>query len=122
MRRIQADGDHDIFFEGLRTLTGISYEAIDRLADNLPIVDPDPKSEEEWVAVAMATNLLIKSTQEALQRPQDLPRFAPKPRETAEIAPRTPKSSPDARAPKSDPKSPLDLPQQSAKIAEINKT
>ena len=66
VRRIQADGDHDIFFETLSTLTGIYYEELDRLSDALPIVDPDPLAEDEWVAAALDLNLGIRSAQEQL--------------------------------------------------------
>ena len=59
VRRIQADGDHDIFFETLRTLTGINHESLDRLSEQLPIVNPEPRNEEEWVSTALATNLGI---------------------------------------------------------------
>ena len=66
VRRIQADGDHDIFFETLSTLTGISYDALNRLSDELPIVDPSPLAEEEWVAAALDTNLGIRAAREQL--------------------------------------------------------
>ena len=57
VRRIQADGDHDIFFESLGTLTGITYEKVDRLSEKLPIVNPSPLDEEAWVNQALQTNL-----------------------------------------------------------------
>lgn len=66
VRRIQANGDHGIFFEGLRTITGLNYDAIDRLSETLPIVDPDPRNEEQWVSVALAENPQIKSAGEAV--------------------------------------------------------
>lgn len=64
--RIQAGGDHDIFFETLQTLTGISYQQIDRLSETLPIVRPDPESEEDWVNTAFANNTSIKAAREDL--------------------------------------------------------
>ena len=64
--RIQADGDHDIFFETLRTLTGVSYQQIDRLSETLPIVDPEPGNEAEWVETALANNTGIKAAREDL--------------------------------------------------------
>ena len=67
VNRIQAEGDHDIFFEGLRTLTGVSYDSVLDLADELPIVDPAPVDEEEWVQTALATNFLIRSAQAGLK-------------------------------------------------------
>ena len=66
VRRIQAAGDHSIFFETLSTLTGISYERLNRLSDNLPIVDPSPIDQEEWVRTALDQNLGIKAAREQL--------------------------------------------------------
>ncbi len=65
--RVQAAGDHDIFFETLRTLTGAPYTSIDRIAESLPVVDPAPSNEEEWVTAALATNLSIRSANAQLQ-------------------------------------------------------
>ena len=66
VRRIQADGDHDIFFETLATLSGQSYDELDRLSERLPIVDPNPKNEQEWVETALSQNLGIKNALEQL--------------------------------------------------------
>jgi outer membrane protein len=66
VRRIQANGDHAIFFETLSTLSGESYDALDRLSDKLPIVDPNPRNEQEWVASALNQNLGIRTAQEQL--------------------------------------------------------
>lgn len=65
--RVQAAGDHDIFFETLRTLTGQPYDSIDRISESLPIVDPSPGNEEEWVNTALATNLSIRSATAQLE-------------------------------------------------------
>jgi outer membrane protein len=56
VRRIQAEGDQSIFFETLSTLTGSRYSQIDRLAETLPIADPEPTDPEEWVDTALDTN------------------------------------------------------------------
>jgi outer membrane protein len=64
--RIQAEGDQNIFFETLTTLTGSRYAEIDRLAENLPIRDPDPTDQETWVQMALDTNLSVKSAREAV--------------------------------------------------------
>ena len=61
VRRIQAESDHDISFETLSTLTGRSYDQLARLSQTLPIVDPNPKNEEAWVATALRSNLGIKA-------------------------------------------------------------
>ena len=66
VRRIQADGDHEIFFESLSTLTGINYTELARLAETLPIVNPDPIDEDTWVREALASNLAIQAAQEQL--------------------------------------------------------
>ncbi len=66
VRRIQADGDHDIFFETLSTLSGESYDALDRISETLPVVNPNPLDEQEWVSTALAENLGIKTAQEQL--------------------------------------------------------
>lgn len=61
VQRIQSVGDHDIFFETLRTLTDVPYDSLDRLSQNLPIVNPEPQTEETWVQTAMAENLNIRA-------------------------------------------------------------
>ena len=66
VKRIQADGNHDIFFENLRNLTGKSYDDLDKLSSKLPVVYPEPRDEEQWVDQAVATNTSIKSAQETL--------------------------------------------------------
>ena len=67
VRGIQAEGDYAISFETLSTLTGQSYDSLDRLSDQLPIVDPDPYNEETWVATAMSTNHGISSANAQLK-------------------------------------------------------
>ena len=64
--RIQAEGNHDIFFEGLRTLTASPVAEIDRFADNLPIANPAPANEEQWVENALANSYRIQASREAL--------------------------------------------------------
>ena len=64
--RIQAESDHWISFEALRTLTGVGYDEIADLKPDLPIIDPQPNDEEEWVRTAMAENYRIRSAKESL--------------------------------------------------------
>ena len=66
VRRIQAEGDHDVFFETLRTLTGVAHSEVDRLESGLPIVDPEPMDESQWVDAALATNPTLLAAREAL--------------------------------------------------------
>ena len=64
--RVQAVGDHDIFFEVLRTLTGEPYNEILDISEELPIVNPEPADVEEWVNVALATNPAVLSAEQQL--------------------------------------------------------
>ena len=66
VNRIQAEGNHDIFFEGLRVLTANPVDEVDPLNADLPIVDPDPTDEEQWVGTALANNYRIESARAAL--------------------------------------------------------
>ena len=66
VRRIQARRDQNVFFETLRTVTGVAYEDVDRLHRSLPIVDPAPADEQQWVAAALATNPTVLSARQAL--------------------------------------------------------
>ncbi len=65
--RIQADGDLHVFFEILSTLTGVHYESLDRIADTLPIIDPEPQSEQSWVEKALEANHLVRAAQAQLE-------------------------------------------------------
>ena len=58
--RIAAESDRWISFEALRTLTGVAHEEIDGIQADLPIVDPAPNDEEEWVRTAMSMNFRIR--------------------------------------------------------------
>jgi outer membrane protein len=61
VQRIVAEGAQGIFFETLFTLTGNSYDEIDRIAPNLPIVNPEPIDETSWVQTALANNPTVLS-------------------------------------------------------------
>ncbi len=65
--RIQADGDRHIFFETLTTLTGVHYESLDRMAESLPIISPEPQDEEAWVSTALDTNYNILAARAQLE-------------------------------------------------------
>ena len=64
VRRIQAERDQGIFFETLYTLTGITYEEVDRLSPDLPIVNPESVDEDEWVNIALANNLTVLASRQ----------------------------------------------------------
>ena len=65
--RIQSQGNHDNSFEALRTLTGKPYAELNRLTESLPIVDPTPAVEAEWVATAMTGNPRIAAARLGLK-------------------------------------------------------
>ncbi|MEZ5560123.1 MAG: TolC family outer membrane protein [Pseudomonadales bacterium] len=67
VRRIQADSDQDIYFESLRTLTGESYNRLARISEDLPIVNPQPRNEDEWLNVALESNLNILAAEAQLK-------------------------------------------------------
>ena len=64
--RVQAVGDHDIFFEVLRTLTGEPYNEILDISEELPIINPEPGDVEEWVTVALSTNPSVLAAEKQL--------------------------------------------------------
>jgi len=53
---IDAKQNQGIFFESLGTITGVKYEQINRLSEELPITEPFPEDEEAWVQQALSTN------------------------------------------------------------------
>jgi outer membrane protein len=63
---VQAVGDHDIFFETLRTLTNTPYNEILDISEELPIVNPEPGDVEEWVATALETNPTVLAAEAQL--------------------------------------------------------
>jgi len=65
VRRIQAERDQGIAFETLYTLTGASYDEVDRLSASLPIVNPASVDENEWVAIALANNPSVLASRDA---------------------------------------------------------
>ena len=67
VERIQADGDRYIFFETLQTLIGERYESLDRLSEKLPIVNPEPRNEAQWVQTALDTNHNIAAARAQLE-------------------------------------------------------
>ena len=64
--RIRAQSQQRVSFEALRTLTGNAYEEVANLREDLAIVDPLPKDEDEWVRTALATNFAIRAARLAL--------------------------------------------------------
>lgn len=66
VQRIQADGEHDNFFNELANLTGESFTELSRLSEQLPVVAPSPANVDEWIAEAAANNYGILAAQENL--------------------------------------------------------
>jgi outer membrane protein len=67
VRVIQAEGDHGTFFETLRTLTGRYHGELARLDANLPVRDPDPVNEDDWVRIALEQNPTVRSARELVR-------------------------------------------------------
>lgn len=65
--RIQVAGNQLVVFAALRAITNQNYVAIGRLADDLPIVHPDPVDMEVWAQAAQANNPVIQTLQFALK-------------------------------------------------------
>ena len=64
VQRIVAEQAQGNSFETLYTLTGNSYEELDRIGPRLPIVSPDPIDEHAWVQTALANNPTVLSFRE----------------------------------------------------------
>jgi outer membrane protein len=52
--------------EAIRELTGQYFEELDPLQEQLPMVNPDPNSDEEWVQIALTSNPAVVSAQYAV--------------------------------------------------------
>ena len=69
--RLSARSTHGIFFESLRLVTGVDYQSLARLRDDLPIKHPEPVDEEEWVRAAMASSPQIQSAKKLWDASKD---------------------------------------------------
>ena len=65
--RTQAAGNQLVGFAALRAITNQNYVAIGRLANDFPIVRPDPVDMEVWAQAAQANNPMVRALQFALQ-------------------------------------------------------
>jgi outer membrane protein len=52
--------------EQLRELTGDAFDELSRPGDDMPLVSPDPASEDEWVRAALQQNLTLNSARLAV--------------------------------------------------------
>lgn len=53
--------------EALREITGQYFDEFDALQESLPLVEPDPMNDEEWVQLAMQNNPTVLSSRAALE-------------------------------------------------------
>ena len=66
IRRIQAESAKENAFEDLRTLTSFSYQRIDDISVDLPMLSPQPANEELWIERAFAHNPAIEEARQNL--------------------------------------------------------
>jgi outer membrane protein len=66
IRRIQAESAKENAFEDLRTLTSFSYQRIDDISVDLPMLSPQPANEELWIERAFAHNPKIEEARQNL--------------------------------------------------------
>jgi len=53
--------------ESLQEITGVHYHELAGLKDDLPLIPPDPASEEPWVNQALNQNLSLKAAAQAVE-------------------------------------------------------
>jgi len=53
--------------EALFEITGQSFETFDALQENLPLVEPNPDSSEQWVQMALRSNPLVLTAQAGVE-------------------------------------------------------
>ncbi|MGD8345721.1 MAG: TolC family outer membrane protein, partial [Lysobacterales bacterium] len=53
--------------EALFEITGQSFETFDALQENLPLVEPNPDSAEQWVQMALRSNPLVLTAQAGVE-------------------------------------------------------
>lgn len=66
-RAIVARNSLDDAKEALRELTGTSFEEYDSLQAELPLVEPNPTSAEDWVEMALAENPSVLASRAAVE-------------------------------------------------------
>lgn len=66
-QRIAAESAMQVSFEALERLTGKRYESIDGLAEEIPIVPPEPVDRGDWVELAMANSPILKAEEANIQ-------------------------------------------------------
>ncbi|MGJ7457920.1 TolC family outer membrane protein [Halomonas sp. RA08-2] len=66
-QRIAAESAMQISFEALERLTGQRYESIDVLAEEIPIVPPQPVDRGDWVALAMDNSPMLQMAEAGIE-------------------------------------------------------
>jgi outer membrane protein len=66
-QRIAAESAMQVSFEALERLTGQRYESIDGLAEEIPIVPPEPADRGDWVALAMANSPMLQMAEAGIE-------------------------------------------------------
>ena len=66
-QRIAAESAMQVSFEALERLTGKRYESIDVLAEEIPVVPPEPVDRGDWVELAMANSPVLKSSEAGVE-------------------------------------------------------
>lgn len=66
-QRIAAESAMQVSFEALERLTGQRYESIDVLAEEIPVVPPEPVDRADWVALAMDNSPMLKMAEAGIE-------------------------------------------------------
>ena len=66
-QRIAAESAMQVSFEALERLTGQRYESIDGLAEEIPIVPPEPLGRGDWVALAMDNSPMLQVAEAGIE-------------------------------------------------------
>lgn len=67
VRRLQVASSKENAFEALRALTSFSYAKLFPVSNDLPIDNPNPKNERDWIAIALDNNPVVKQAQSNLE-------------------------------------------------------
>lgn len=66
-QRIAAESAMQVSFEALERLTGQRYQSIDGLAEEIPIVPPEPVDRADWVALAMDNSPVLQVAEAGIE-------------------------------------------------------
>ncbi|MFO8047380.1 MAG: TolC family outer membrane protein [Halomonas sp.] len=66
-QRIAAESAMQVSFEALERLTGQRYESIDALADDIPVVLPQPVDRGDWVALALDNSPMLRMAESGIE-------------------------------------------------------